>query len=129
MDTFKPDPTRPFKVIFPSEPKSQAEIRDTTRELTPDELQRIFAGPTIIDFGSIYVKSKVSRYFSIQNQLRTPVLAQIEWSNDELQYSYSSAQVIPSAQTAGFEVVFYSQNLQTFKGFVKYIINGKHEFK
>lgn len=129
MDIFKPDPNKPYKVIYPPEPKSQAEIRDTNRELTAEELQKIFAGPITIDFGPIYVKSRVSKYFSIQNQLRSSIMAQIECSDDELKQSYSQPQVIPSAQAAGFELVFYSQNLQTFKGYVKYIINKRHEFK
>ena len=129
MDAFKPDPNKPHKVIFPPEPRSQTEVRDTNRELTPEELQRIFAGPTTIDFGSIYIKSRVKKYFSIQNQLRSAIIAQVEVSQDELKDSYDHPQVIPSAQSAGFELVFLSQNLQTFKGYVKYIINNRHEFK
>ena len=129
MDIFRPDPTKPVKVTFPSEPKSQAEMKDTTRELTPEELQRVFAGPITIDFGSIYIKSRASRYFSIQNQLRTSIKAQVECSDEELFYSYSHPQIIPTAQTASFELVLSSQSLGTFKGYVKYIVNGKHEFK
>ena len=129
MDTFKPDPNKPFKIIFPSEPKTQAEMMDTTRELTADELQRVFAGPTSINFGSVYVKSKASRYFSIQNQLRTSIMARIECSDFELMESRTIPQIIPTAQTAGFELVLYSEALKNFKGYVKYIINGKHEFR
>jgi len=97
--------------------------------LTPDELQRIFAGPSVIDLGPIYVKSRVKKYFSIQNQLRTSILAQIEISHDELIESNTKPQIIPPSQTAAFELVFMSASTQDFKGYVKYIINNKHEFR
>ena len=129
METFKPDPNKPMKVTYPSEPRSQTELRDTSRDLTPEELQKIFAGPTTIDFGSIYIKSRVKKYFSIQNQLRSCILARIEVSDNELSESNSTAQIIPSAQAGCFELVFHSQSLQTFKGYVKYILNNRHEFK
>jgi len=49
--------------------------------------------------------------------------------NDELKASYQTPQVVASSQTAGFEIVFLSKQLQEFKGFVKYIINERHTFE
>lgn len=114
--------------MFPSEASSQAELRDIQRELSPEELQKVFVGPTTIDFGSVYVKSRAVRYFAVKNSLKTAIVVQIICNNNELAESYQKPQVIPPMQAAAFEVVFFSQNLQSFKGGVKYIINNKHEF-
>lgn len=56
---FNPDPNTVSKKKFPSEPKTHSEIRDTTMELTPEMLQKINSGPVRIDFGTIYIKSKM----------------------------------------------------------------------
>lgn len=128
VDAFQPDPTKPSKKIFAAEPITQAEARDSTKELSPDELQKVFVGPTTMDYGVVYVKSKLTKYFSVKNQLKGSILVQIVVNNNELQESYQKPQLIPPMQTATFEVTFYSHNLQTFRGSVKYTINGKHEF-
>ena len=128
VDVFRPDPTKTYKKMFPPEPSSQAELRDILKELNAEELQKVFVGPTIIDFGIVYVKSKVSRFFAVKNQLKTAISVQIIVNNGELGDSYQKPQIIPPMQTAGFEVSFFSQNLQTFRGSIKYIINSKHEF-
>jgi len=128
IEAFTPDPTKTYKKMFPSEPNSQAEYRDIMKELNAEELQKVFVGPTTIDFGIVYVKSRVSKFFAVKNQLKTAIVVQISSNNGELSESYQKPQIIPPMQVAGFEVCFYSQNLQSFKGSVKYTINGRHEF-
>jgi len=126
---FNPDPMQRIKRKFPPEPKSHAEIRDCSQELTGVLLQKIYAGPVEIDFKSIYVKSKEIRTFSVRNDLRSSILVRLEVSHDELRCSNTIPQVIPSSQTAGFEIEFLSKVLQEFKGFVKYWINERHMFE
>jgi len=42
-------------------------------ELTGEELKRIQAGPVEINFGKVFVKSKISKTFHIKNDLRTSI--------------------------------------------------------
>ena len=126
---FNPDPSQRIKHKFPPEPKSHAEIRDCNQELTGPMLQKIYAGPVEIDFKSIYVKSKEVRTFSVRNDLRSSILVRLEVSHEELRKSNITPQVIPSSQTAGFEIEFLSKVLQEFKGVVRYWINEKHPFE
>jgi len=128
VEVFQPDPNKSYKKMFPSEAGSQAEKRDIMKELNAEELQKVFVGPTTIDFGIVYVKSKVHKFFAVKNNLKTSIIVQISTTNGELQDSYQRPQVIPPMQTAGFEVCFYSHNLQRFRGNIKYTINNRHEF-
>jgi hypothetical protein len=47
-------------------------------------LQKIYAGPTILHFERIYIKSKVVRSFSIKNDLRTSIQARLLVDKEEL---------------------------------------------
>ena len=46
-----------------------------------------------------------------------------------MKLSYLKPQIIPSTQTAGFEVTICSEKLGDFKEHIKYIINEKYEFE
>lgn len=80
-------------------------------------LQKIYAGPVEIDFKSIYVKSQELRTFSVRNDLRSSILVRLVIDNEELKGSYQIAQVIPSSQTAGFEIVFLSKVISYFSSY------------
>ena len=85
---FKPDPNQIVKKKFSSEPKTHGEIRDTSIELSSEMLQKIFAGPVVIDFGPVFVKSKMSKTFYVKNELRTSVSVRLHTDRDELSQSY-----------------------------------------
>jgi hypothetical protein len=113
---FDPNPDQVWKKKkFNSEPKNHAEIRDISKPLTGEELQRVMAGPTFIDFGQVHVKSQKTKTFFIRNDLRTSISVQLFADNDELKYSYLKPQIIPSSQTAAFEVTVCSSQLHTLK--------------
>ena len=126
---FTPDPNAPMKKKFPSEPKSHKEIRDTNMELTGEMLQKVFAGPKIIDFGMIFVKSSMTKTFTVRNDLRSTILVKLEVTYEELRGSYSKPQVIPPGEIATFDVVLSSNRTEEFRGSVKYIINNKASFE
>ncbi len=66
----------------------------------------------------------------MRNDLRNSILVKLVIENDELKQSYLQPQVIPTTQTAGFDVVFHTTApLLSFRGYVKYIINEKHVFE
>lgn len=56
MVDFKPDPMAAAKKKFPPQPQNHAEVRDSLAELNGFELQKIQAGPTILNFGQMFIK-------------------------------------------------------------------------
>lgn len=121
----KASPKRPFQ----SKPRTHTETRDCALSLEPDQLKRVFAGPKIIDFGVLYVKSIGRRCFSIRNDLKTCISARIIPEQEELKTSYQEMQIIPSTETGQFEIFLTSSLLHEFKGTIKYIINEKYTFE
>lgn len=62
--------TRIIRKKFKSEPTTQAELRDCSEELSGEQLQKINAGPQIIDFKTVFVKSTTTKSFIVTNDLR-----------------------------------------------------------
>ena len=52
-------------------------------------LQKIDAGPKIIDFSNVFVRSKSVQFFNIRNELRTHIIVQLQVENEELVDSYT----------------------------------------
>ncbi|CAD8120827.1 unnamed protein product [Paramecium sonneborni] len=129
IKAFHPDPKTVPKKKFPSEPKTHSEIRDTTQELNSQTLLKICAGPVKLEFGNIFVKSMAIKYFQVRNELRNCISARIYSDKEDLAYSYMKPQIIPSGQTAGFDICICSKQLGMFKSHLKYIINEKHIFE
>lgn len=88
VKTFEPDPNIPMKKKFPSDPKNHSEIRDSSIQLTGQQLQKIFAGPIHIDFGNIYVNSEVCKTFRVRNDLRTSIAVRLQTDRSELKKTY-----------------------------------------
>ena len=57
-------------------------------ELKGEELKKIQAGPVQIEFGKVFVKSKISRTFHIKNDLRNTISAQMSIEREELSSTY-----------------------------------------
>lgn len=130
LQVFTPDPKKLIKRKFSSRPQNNVEERDIVIELTPEMLKKVFAGPTTIDFGTVYVKSKEYRSFTVRNELRSAIMVEVQSTAfDELSFSNAEPQIIPSMQTAGFDLVFSSPAEMNFKQYINYYINGKHRFK
>lgn len=130
VQVFNPDPKKLIKKKFHSKPNSNAEDRDINLDLNSDMMQKIFTGPIHIDFGSLYVKSKEVRCFSIRNELRSSILVEVNTSGiDELSQSDTEPQIIPTMQTGGFNIVFTSAAEMSFRQYITYYINRKYRFK
>ncbi len=69
-----------------------------------------------------------SKSWGIKNDLRENIVVRLESQTVELEGTPTRSQVIPSGQVGVFEVVLQSYRLQSFQGFMKYIINEQHEF-
>ncbi|CAD8117028.1 unnamed protein product [Paramecium sonneborni] len=126
---FDPDPKTVPKKKFPNEPKTHSEIRDTSCELTPEQLLKISAGPVKIDFGNIFIKSLATKFFYVRNELRNSIAVRLHTDREDFAQSYLKPQIIPSGQTAGFDVCVKSRQLGQLKSHLKYIINEKHIFE
>lgn len=91
---------------------------------------KVLAGPKSIDFGTIYVKSRVSKTFTVKNDLRTTIKVQLIVTSQELKETYQRPQLIPTSETAKFEIVLCSLGLDDeFKQFIKYVVNDRHSFE
>ena len=63
-------------------------MRDTIRELTGEDLQKIFVCQETIDFGVVHQKSVETRSFNIRNELRGAIKVQLFYNGlDELKLS------------------------------------------
>lgn len=126
---FVPNILANIKKPFPERPRNHAEMRDCAMDLDAKQLQKVFAGPKSLKFGVIYIKSVAKRCFTIRNDLKTCILARLFTEYDELKDTYQRPQIIPTMETAHFEVSLSSPFLQDFKGTIKYIINEKYTFE
>lgn len=118
-----------MKKKLPSQPQTHRDIRDINMELKGEELKKIQAGPVRIDFGNVFIKSKIWRTFHIKNDLRSAISAQIMIDRDELNQTYQETQIIPSSETARFEIALQSNQLGPFQQTIKYVINSRHTFE
>ncbi len=73
MLDFRPKCTQPVRKEFAEEVKSHTEEKDIKKELEGKELQRILAGPKVVDFENVFVKSSTSRTFWVRNDLRQSI--------------------------------------------------------
>jgi hypothetical protein len=62
---------------FSRTPHTHMELRDTMRELTGEDLQKIFVCQELIDFGVVHQKSVEVRSFNVRNELRGSIKVQL----------------------------------------------------
>ena len=122
---------RLVKKKWKAEPTTQAELRDCSAELTGEMLQKINAGPQVIDFKTVFVKSTTTKSFVVTNDLRQHILVRLVIQDKELARSTPLSQVIPPGQEAGFDITFCSEAAQalSFKREITYFINDSKAFK
>lgn len=59
--------------ILPEKTSDSKEITSINKELSGNELRAVQAGPTLIDFGEVYMCSRVYKTFSVKNNLRESI--------------------------------------------------------
>jgi hypothetical protein len=123
------DDSKLIKKKFKTAPTTQAEVRECSAALQNWQLSLISAGPKVLDFGEVYVRSSVTKSFSIYNDLPSTILVSMQYESEELSRSHPQSQVIPSAQAAGFDVTIMSNVAQSVQRQVVYAINGLHQYK
>lgn len=126
---FNPTPTCAARKPYPKKPRNHAEARDCAMSLDAAQLKKIFAGPKVLEFGSIYIKSTAQRVFTVRNDLKTCIMVRLATESEELKTSFQEPQIVPSTETAHFPIVLSSPILQDFKGSFKYIVNEKYSFE
>eukprot|EP00929_Paragymnodinium_shiwhaense_P088700 TRINITY_DN49010_c0_g1_i1.p1 TRINITY_DN49010_c0_g1~~TRINITY_DN49010_c0_g1_i1.p1 ORF type:complete len:2929 (-),score=783.00 TRINITY_DN49010_c0_g1_i1:108-8894(-) len=123
------DENKMIKKKFKPGATTQAEVRECAGPLETWQLSLISVGPRTLDFGSIYVRSQVTKSFSVYNDLPQAILLSMTYDAEEIARSSPVSQVIPSAQAAGFDITMCSAIPQTFQRQIVYTINGMHAFK
>jgi len=126
---YQHDENRLIKKKFKAAATTQAEVRDCTCTLETWQLKLLSTGPKVLDFGSVFIKSQMTKSFSIYNDLPQSILCAVGYDCEELARSQPVSQVIPSAQPAGFDVTVCSTVPQSFQRQVVYTINGVHAYK
>lgn len=110
------DPNKIIKRKFNEFPTSEAEKRNCKMLLDGTQLQKISAGPTTLEFGKVFVKSKATKSFSMHNDLSTHIWVELLIDEfEELQNTTPKTQVIPPGQMGSFEIIFCGQNTNLFK--------------
>eukprot|EP00392_Amoebophrya_sp_AT5.2_P009549 g9577.t1 len=124
------DEAKPIRKKFKTAPTTQAEVRDCTAQLLDAQLALISSGPKKIDFGKIFVKSQTSKSFSVFNDLAESVLIALQLDGiDVLAKTTPTAQVVPSAHAAGFDIILSSPEPRLLDKTITYTINGFHQQK
>ena len=84
----------------------------------------------MLDFGKIFVKSSITKSFSIYNDLPQCVWVELQLDpKDTSIKSHPASQVIPGANVAGFDLSMSSASPQTVDKVVVWTINGLHTNK
>jgi hypothetical protein len=98
------------------------------RKLSQDELMRIDAGPTEIEFGAILAKERYEKTFWVKNGTALPISVQLVEPRCELSESDLQMQVIPAGQRGGFAIVLRNIHTSHFEDVVEYRLNGLLNF-
>ena len=123
------DPDRLITKKFKPKPKTQTEIRDCATTLTSSQLLLVTAGPKVLEFGRVCIRSKTTKCFAVTNDLSQNVLVAMLFEDPAVESSSPKSQVVPAGATAGFDVAFCCQEEQDYKQSVGYVLNGIHQFK
>ncbi len=109
-------------------PSTQIEIRDCSLKLSAKQLSQVLTGPMVIDFGQMTIFASATKSFGVINQSKQHVIVQVMTQTKDVKIS-PGAQVIPPLGTAGFDVIFCSEAIQTVQTTVYMSLNEIHRIK
>ncbi|EAY03720.1 hypothetical protein TVAG_473440 [Trichomonas vaginalis G3] len=128
--TLQPLPPTVFiEKKFKSNPVTPPEITECQRVLSPVQQMSLVMSSKPIDFGRVSILSKQRRSFNITNTLNQFILVTMEYESQELSLSTPLSQVVPPKQTAGFDIIFMSENVGEFRQTIHYTVNKSHGFQ
>ena len=123
------DENRLIQKKYPATPATQAEMRDCSSELSPEDMSMVSASHKIVDFGRVCVGSHSAKSFSVTNELQCSVLVALGDLESEMKQSRPDAQVIPAGAVAGYDIAFTSKTLGKYKKGFSWKMNGHHTFR
>jgi len=91
---FDPDPNMKVKPL-PSKP-TQNFMRDINLNLDAEMLKKIHAGPKVIDYGQMFVKSIGEKSFFIRSNMKNAISARLVLDDDSVSLSYEKPQILLS---------------------------------
>lgn len=125
---FDPDANTKVKPLS-SKPSTHFVMRDINQTLDGHMLKKIHAGPKIIEFGEMFIKSMGEKFFFVRNDMKNAISVRLLLDDEAISMSYEKPQILMSGQTAGFRVNFKSNKLGRESKIITYILNEKHKFK
>lgn len=120
------DENRLIMKKFSATPATQAEMRDCTMELDPNNMALVSASHKVMNFGRVCVGSSTTKSFSVTNELAGSCMVKLEELEPEVRQSKPSAQVVPPGAVAGFDMNFTSKTLGEYRKTFCWNLNGKH---
>lgn len=123
------DENRLIMKKFSPTPATQAEMRDCTMELDPNNMALVSASHKIMNFGRVCVGSSTTKSFSVTNELAGSCMVKLEELEPEVRQSKPEAQVIPPGAVAGFDINFTSKTLGEYRKTFCWNLNGNHLFR
>ena len=109
------DDNRLVKMKFKPAPKTAQEIHDCSTPLSAEDLHHIHAGPRLIDYGKVCVQSVSKKSFAVTNEMDRSILVALSFESEDLAASTPASQVIPPGAAAGFDLVFQSNQIKSFR--------------
>ena len=113
---------------FYETPIRQQDIKECSMTLTPYDMRLISAGPRELKYDQIVIRSEVSKWFSVTNDLKHNILVELSSGAEEVNHIEPESLVIPPGLKGGFKVTLKSAKKQRIERTVKYVINGRYEF-
>ena len=110
------------------QPVRQQDVKECSGNLGPFEMRLISAGPRELKFGEIVIRSEVSKWFSVVNDLKQHILVELSSTAEEVNRIEPESLVIPPGLKGGFKITLMSAKKHRIEKTVKYTINGKYEF-
>lgn len=114
---------------YKSTPSSPAEAAACQMKLSDEELINIQAGPLLIQFNTMTVNSKITKIFTVFNDLQQCIMASIDIKQEELKETNPLVQIIPPGKMGKFDMTFSSSKEVQFEESIYFTINGNHKMK
>lgn len=110
-------------------PSTQAEMRDCSTELSPDDQRRVQASHKTINFGKVSINSVNVKNFVIVNELQQMVLIKLVSLENEMKQSKPLTQIAVGGSMIGFDIYFTCREVGKYKKTLTYTINDQHVCK
>lgn len=126
------DPNKIPNKIPDQQSKYPTDNQDIQLNLDGYKLQRIFTGPSKINFGEVFKNSEETKTFWVQNTLRTAILIEFQEAPEFISNIFPKKMIVRPNSYEGAQITFkcsVNPNNEEKTCDIKYKINGQKNFK